>query len=639
MIYLTHIKRTQTELSFYISRLLQVIYRQSMTKLVLMTSLLMTLSVASDDESVVQKNFKAKLTTSQFNAIWSKREFNDTNSDSEVGFYLYPKIAKKNIVKDEVIRALVNSAENWDEIDSGYQYILELSTALGLDVRADADGNIIDIIPYSNYWLDNPLNLDIDVLNAQYQALDWDKKIDTILSMNANYRGKIVRVYYCGDSEGCPKGVSGWYHPNKNLLLDDNELDIPPRDNKKDLRLHVYAIGAGNCTVIECPDSNEAIVADCGSTGDARYPKTMFPTNSSQVLSPPAGSTERPIPYEINFFLSKLYEVLKDKSEVTIVLSHSDIDHYNYFEFFTHNFFGSDILSNLKALYVGGQFNQYNSDIDIPATIHGHFGDDAANKVYAMGEVLGQPYTHVEKYIDRDASGRAIRRNIRRWTAQPIYSLDETQNGVLKTEPPSCGAATVDILAVNAEEEEWKIKNGSDPRSNQRSLVLRVSYQGKSIILPGDATETALRKTLTNGIGQSTIVVAPHHGSAEKKSHLEEWIEKVNPEYLVFSSGKSKHGHPNLTTYNRYNHSGSQLLDADEHKFFVYNGHNASSQTVTSNKQIFSTYFDGSVVFTINGTGSSANRVEADCYGPFLNLDKPDDDEPEFSHWCSPLKR
>lgn len=71
---------------------------------------------------------------------------------------------------------------------------------------------------------------------------------------------------------------------------------------------------------------------------------------------------------------------------------------------------------------------------------------------------------------------------------------------------------------------------------NERSLVLKTTWQGLAILFPGDieeAAETAL--AATPGILQSDILKAPHHGS--RTSSSESFIAAVAPSLGIISTG------------------------------------------------------------------------------------------------------
>ena len=86
-------------------------------------------------------------------------------------------------------------------------------------------------------------------------------------------------------------------------------------------------------------------------------------------------------------------------------------------------------------------------------------------------------------------------------------------------------------------------------RLNNRSMVLRVSYGGTSILFPGDLEELG-EKNLAAHAGaraKSDILLSPHHGS--RTSSSEAFLKMVDPRLCVISSGEDRFGrfpHPEV---------------------------------------------------------------------------------------------
>ncbi len=86
-------------------------------------------------------------------------------------------------------------------------------------------------------------------------------------------------------------------------------------------------------------------------------------------------------------------------------------------------------------------------------------------------------------------------------------------------------------------------------RLNNRSMVLRISFCGVSILFPGDLEEPG-EKSLLACAGariKSDILLSPHHGS--RTSSSEAFLEMVTPRLCVISSGEDRFGrfpHPEV---------------------------------------------------------------------------------------------
>ena len=96
---------------------------------------------------------------------------------------------------------------------------------------------------------------------------------------------------------------------------------------------------------------------------------------------------------------------------------------------------------------------------------------------------------------------------------------------------------------------------------NNNSLTLKASFGEESFLFPGDI-ETRAEYELVAIAGdklKSTVLLAPHHGS--KTSSSETFIEKVNPEVIIISSGwKSRFGFPHPSVLKRYKDKGCRIL-------------------------------------------------------------------------------
>ncbi len=96
---------------------------------------------------------------------------------------------------------------------------------------------------------------------------------------------------------------------------------------------------------------------------------------------------------------------------------------------------------------------------------------------------------------------------------------------------------------------------------NNNSLVLKASFGAESFLFPGDI-ETRAEYELAAIAGdklKSTVLLAPHHGSKTSSSKM--FIEKVNPEVIIISSGrKSRFGFPHPSVLKRYKEKGCRIL-------------------------------------------------------------------------------
>ena len=99
----------------------------------------------------------------------------------------------------------------------------------------------------------------------------------------------------------------------------------PHTRQKNILEVHAIPIGQGDCTVIYCPNGNDALLFDCGSSQ-----ANMF---SAEYIQ--------------GFF--------KDIKSITVLISHGHSDHYKLIP----DIFDTDIVKKIKEVRVGGPEKDY----------------------------------------------------------------------------------------------------------------------------------------------------------------------------------------------------------------------------------------------------------------------------------------
>lgn len=101
----------------------------------------------------------------------------------------------------------------------------------------------------------------------------------------------------------------------------------------------------------------------------------------------------------------------------------------------------------------------------------------------------------------------------------------------------------------------WPTKDAVDSGeydSNDLSVVMRILYEGESILLTGDIEEKAEVGILRTGANiKSTVLKVPHHGS--KTSSSSGFLLAVRPESALISVGKeNRFGHPHKSVLDRF---------------------------------------------------------------------------------------
>lgn len=119
------------------------------------------------------------------------------------------------------------------------------------------------------------------------------------------------------------------------------------------------------------------------------------------------------------------------------------------------------------------------------------------------------------------------------------------------------GGAYADILFPD--------RNVSDVETNTGSITMRVVYGETEFLLSGDAPLSIENwlVTLDGEYLQSDVLKAGHHGSRTSTSG--EWLEKVNPSFVVISAGKdNSYGHPHQEVVDKIIASGATLLSTTD---------------------------------------------------------------------------
>jgi competence protein ComEC len=100
---------------------------------------------------------------------------------------------------------------------------------------------------------------------------------------------------------------------------------------------------------------------------------------------------------------------------------------------------------------------------------------------------------------------------------------------------------------------------------NNNSLVLKITFKGKSFLFPGDL-ESQGEEVLISNTGKalkSDILLSPHHGS--KTSSSKEFLQMVQPRVCVISSGEGNFfGFPHQQTLKRLGEVGCKVIRIDQ---------------------------------------------------------------------------
>ena len=109
------------------------------------------------------------------------------------------------------------------------------------------------------------------------------------------------------------------------------------------------------------------------------------------------------------------------------------------------------------------------------------------------------------------------------------------------------------------------VSDASPVAKNNDSLVLRLHYRDRTILLPGDAEKDAEREILAESgasLMQADILKVGHHGS--KNSTMADFLMAVKPGVAIISSGEDNpYGHPSPELLERLDAAQMRVLRTD----------------------------------------------------------------------------
>ncbi len=99
---------------------------------------------------------------------------------------------------------------------------------------------------------------------------------------------------------------------------------------------------------------------------------------------------------------------------------------------------------------------------------------------------------------------------------------------------------------------------------NNWSVCLRLEHGSTSFVFTGDAESAVEKEMLDSGLElDGTVYKAAHHGS--ETSNTEEFLDAVNPEYVVISCGvDNQYGHPDLSVLEELADRDIEVFRTDE---------------------------------------------------------------------------
>jgi competence protein ComEC len=119
---------------------------------------------------------------------------------------------------------------------------------------------------------------------------------------------------------------------------------------------------------------------------------------------------------------------------------------------------------------------------------------------------------------------------------------------------------------------EWRLEAlhpvaGSRRGRNDRSMVMRASVRGRTLLLTGDverAAERSLVRRASDGELRAELLKVPHHGSRGSSSR--QLLGRVAPALALVSAGAGNlYGHPSRPAMERIRAAGARIVRSDRH--------------------------------------------------------------------------
>ncbi|MEO1483480.1 MAG: hypothetical protein AAFU77_15340 [Myxococcota bacterium] len=548
-------------------------------------------------------------------------------SDSSTGM-TFPESMTRQRLDD--LRSFVQGQPAADPavVVYGDRKILNITGLSGLSItyRFDLNNELVDMYPTGGLAQfdsgGNYLNEPSDRITEWKGLGTWVRQKNSLPSI----RNDTQRTYLC---DIC--SPPGWYDGDGELGRGLGIGALPERESNELTVINV-AVGQGNCIVVECPfndpNDKEALIVDCGTerkTLDAGGSEGFF--GLIETLTTRSGKRQRPRPVTTPRDFPPLLQRLADNSKVHLVLTHSDADHINYVPYLLSEYEGYDpLLPKVDRLFFGNSYGKYPRNQGGSSTWIGRHPAliDAPTQEASAGTAPPLDFFHAYSFKASAPGNRELPEFKFDFKVGPGLVRKRVGRGIedrsSMTGRLTCGTAQAEILSVNA---GWSAES-----TNPNSIVLELVHGGRRVVLTGDAEGVTLDDALSKmGPGSEDrlvdIMVAPHHGAESNGSACDYWASETQPEYVVFSHGSaSGFRHPRPDAFTRFERFAGTTTP---HPVPVCTG-GQDQEFRESDKLVYSTYSDGTVVFRVRSDGA----VTSQCFGPW-NQGRLGD----AASWCS----
>lgn len=301
-----------------------------------------------------------------------------------------------------------------------------------------------------------------------------------------------------------------------------DDFDESTLVNSADFKIIIKNVGQGSCTVVKNEMNGKIMIVDAGSSSDA-------PARLSERIAEELG--EASCASDIPPFTDK----------ITLIASHSDKDHLNYFIRVFGKF--SRLFPQIGKVFLGDHLSNYFRSKDAGKLIDTKKLNDSKNFLQHVVGNLASPETQAISLSHSIPLTHDILRLEPIIPKDDSYFPEENYYGYRKCVPlegfielEQAEKVFIRILAANAGGKTSYIFD-----ENANSAVIQFSINGKNIFIMGDATGLVTRRILKDaedkGELEADLLIESHHGAESDGANDGLWLSIVKPKKVAISAG------------------------------------------------------------------------------------------------------
>jgi competence protein ComEC len=178
-------------------------------------------------------------------------------------------------------------------------------------------------------------------------------------------------------------------------------------------------------------------------------------------------------------------------------------------------------------------------------------------------DAIWQGAPDIDRRAYRELRERADERNV------PVVTLTAGENFQLD-------GAYFEVLAAG---------EGALERSNNRSVVLRVGYGGRHVLLTGDAEDELERRLVRSGMDlRADVLKLAHHGSRSSTSSA--FLDAVQPQFAIVSARRNRSRRiPSALVLHRLRERGIEYARTDRNGTITVKFHKDGQMEVSTYRQ------------------------------------------------------